>query len=110
MRTCETAVATARSGSATPVDLRGGTFTLTDVGYFGVDTAVPLVIPGEGAILSVGSIRKRPWVVRDELAVRWVTTLAVGVDQRMIDGELASRFLSTVGALLEDPLTLLSRG
>ncbi|MGN2641380.1 dihydrolipoamide acetyltransferase family protein [Nocardia takedensis] len=101
---------TARSGSATPVDLRGGTFTLTDVGYFGVDTAVPLVIPGEGAILSVGSIRKRPWVVRDELAVRWVTTLAVGVDQRMIDGELASRFLSTVGALLEDPLTLLSRG
>lgn len=100
---------TARAGNATPVDLRGGTFTLTNIGVFGVDTGVPLVNPGEGAILCVGSIRKRPWVVRDELAVRWVTTLGVSFDHRMIDGELAARFLATVGGLLEDPLTLLSR-
>lgn len=100
---------TARSGRATPVDLRGSTFTITNVGVFGVDAGVPLVNPGEAAILCLGSIRKRPWVFRDELAVRWVTTLGVSFDHRLIDGALASRFLATVASLLEDPLTLLSR-
>lgn len=100
---------TARAGRASPTDLRGGTFTITNVGVFGVDTGVPLVNPGEAAILCLGSIRKRPWVFRDELAVRWVTTLGISFDHRMIDGELASRFLSTTASLLEDPLTLLSR-
>lgn len=100
---------TARSGKATPVDLRGGTFTLTNVGVFGVDVGVPLVNPGESAILCLGAIRRRPWVVRDELAVRWVTTLGLSFDHRLIDGELAARFLATVGELLEDPLTLLGR-
>ncbi|MEV5651526.1 dihydrolipoamide acetyltransferase family protein [Nocardia sp. NPDC052254] len=99
----------ARAGSATPADLRGGTFTISNVGVFGVDTGVPLVNPGEGAILCLGSIRKRPWVYRDEPAIRWITTLGVSFDHRMIDGELGARFLSTVAALLEDPLTLLGR-
>ncbi|MFI6363551.1 dihydrolipoamide acetyltransferase family protein [Nocardia sp. NPDC050630] len=100
---------TARSGRATPTDLRGGTLTITNVGVFGVDAGVPLVNPGEAAILCLGSIRKRPWVFRDELAIRWVTTIGISFDHRMIDGELASRFLATVAGLLEDPLTLLSR-
>jgi pyruvate dehydrogenase E2 component (dihydrolipoamide acetyltransferase) len=100
---------TARSGSATPTDLRGGTFTISNVGVFGVDIGVPLVNPGEAAILCLGSIRKRPWVFGDELAVRWITTLGISFDHRMIDGELASRFLATVAGLLEDPLTLLGR-
>lgn len=100
---------TARSGAASPTDLRGGTFTITNVGVFGVDTGVPLVNPGEAAILCLGAIRKRPWVFRDELAIRWVTTLGISFDHRMIDGELASRFLATTATLLEDPLTLLSR-
>lgn len=99
----------ARAGSATPADLRGGTFTISNVGVFGVDVGVPLVNPGEAAILCLGSIRKRPWVYRDELAVRWVTTLGLSFDHRMIDGELGSRFLATIASLLEDPLTLLGR-
>ncbi|GAB2671513.1 dihydrolipoamide acetyltransferase family protein [Nocardia goodfellowii] len=100
---------TARSGNATPVDLRGGTFTISNVGVFGVDAGVPLVNPGEAAILCLGAIAKRPWVFRDELAVRWVTTLGLSFDHRMVDGELGARFLATVASLLEDPLTLLSR-
>ncbi|WP_434090503.1 dihydrolipoamide acetyltransferase family protein [Nocardia beijingensis] len=100
---------TARAGGATPAELRGGTFTITNVGVFGVDAGVPLVNPGEAAILCLGSIRQRPWVVRDEIAVRWVTTLGVSFDHRMVDGELAARFLATVAGFLEDPLTLLSR-
>lgn len=99
----------ARGGTATPADLTGGTFTISNVGVFGVDTGVPLVNPGEAAILCLGSIRKRPWVYRDEPAVRWVTTLGLSFDHRMIDGELGSRFLATVAALVEDPLALLSR-
>ncbi|MFD6464046.1 2-oxo acid dehydrogenase subunit E2, partial [Streptomyces roseolus] len=100
---------TARSGSATPVDLRGGSFTITNVGVFGVDIGVPLVNPGEAAILCLGSIARRPWVFRDEVAVRWVTTLGLSFDHRMVDGELGARFLATVAGLLEDPLALLSR-
>ncbi len=103
------AAETARSGNATPADLRGGTFTITNVGVFGVDSGVPLVNPGEAAILCLGSIRKRPWVFRDELAVRWVTTLGLSFDHRIVDGELAARFLATTAGFLEDPLTLLSR-
>ncbi|MGX1806588.1 dihydrolipoamide acetyltransferase family protein [Nocardia sp. NPDC055321] len=99
----------ARSGTATPADLTGGTLTISNVGVFGVDAGVPLVNPGEAAILCLGSIRKRPWVHRDEIAVRWVTTLGLSFDHRMIDGEQGSRFLSAVAALLEDPLTLLGR-
>ncbi|MGW4248511.1 dihydrolipoamide acetyltransferase family protein [Nocardia sp. NPDC004722] len=99
----------ARAGTSTPADLTGGTFTITNVGVFGVDSGVPLVNPGEAAILCLGSIRKRPWVHRDELAVRWVTSLGLSFDHRMIDGEQGSRFLASVAALLEDPLTLLGR-
>lgn len=100
---------TARAGRATPSDLRGGTFTISNVGVFGVDSGVPLVNPGEAAILCMGAITRRPWVFRDELAIRRVTTLTLSFDHRMIDGELAARFLSTVAGLLEDPLTLLGR-
>ncbi|WP_280451285.1 dihydrolipoamide acetyltransferase family protein, partial [Nocardia cyriacigeorgica] len=99
----------ARTGNAAPTDLRGGTFTISNVGVFGVDAGMPLVNPGEAAILCLGAITKRPWVVRDELAIRWVTTLTLSFDHRMIDGEQAAKFLATTAGLLEDPLTLLSR-
>ncbi|WP_280232533.1 dihydrolipoamide acetyltransferase family protein [Nocardia cyriacigeorgica] len=98
-----------RAGNAAPTDLRGGTFTISNVGVFGVDAGMPLVNPGEAAIVCLGAINRRPWVVREELAIRWVTTLTLSFDHRMIDGEQAARFLATVGGLLEDPLTLLSR-
>ncbi|MFI1915310.1 dihydrolipoamide acetyltransferase family protein [Nocardia sp. NPDC020380] len=103
------AAGTARSGTATPADLTGGTFTISNVGVFGVDAGVPMVNPGEAAILCLGSIRKRPWVHRDELAVRWVTTLGMSFDHRLIDGEQGSRFLASVAALLEDPMILLGK-
>ncbi|MBF6457309.1 dihydrolipoamide acetyltransferase family protein [Nocardia cyriacigeorgica] len=99
----------ARAGNAAPTDLRGGTFTISNVGVFGVDAGMPLVNPGEAAILCLGAITERPWVVRGELAIRWVTTLTLSFDHRMIDGEQAAKFLATTAGLLEDPLTLLSR-
>ncbi|WP_280399226.1 dihydrolipoamide acetyltransferase family protein [Nocardia carnea] len=100
---------TARDGRAGLPDLRGGTFTISNVGVFGVDSGIPLVNPGEAAILCVGAVDRRPWVFRGELAVRSVVTLTLSFDHRMIDGELAARFLAAVAGALEDPLTLLAR-
>ncbi len=100
-------VSTARDGRTTPADMAGGTFTITNVGTFGVDAGTPIVNPGEAGILCVGQIARRPWVVgsgRDErIEPRWVTTLAVSFDHRLVDGEQGSVFLSTVAQILTDP-------
>ncbi|KAF0958412.1 dihydrolipoamide acetyltransferase family protein [Rhodococcus sp. T7] len=100
--------ATARSGRAEPAQLTGGTVSITNVGVFGVDAGTPILSPGEAAILCLGSVGKRPWVHEDELAVRWVTTLSVSFDHRVVDGEQGSRFLSSVAAMLHDPASLLA--
>jgi len=93
----------ARSGKTPPADLAGGTFTITNVGVFGVDTGTPILNPGEAGILAVGAIKPMPWVVDGELAVRTVCQLALSFDHRLVDGEQGSRFLADVGALLSDP-------
>ena len=100
--------ATAREGRTQPADMAGGTMTITNVGVFGVDSGTPIINPGESAIVCFGAIRKQPWVVtdadgNDEVAIRHVTQLSVAFDHRLIDGELGSRFLSDVAAILEDP-------
>ncbi len=99
---------TARAGKTPPADLVGGTFTITNVGVFGVDTGTPILNPGEAAILAVGSIKEAPWVVDGALAVRTVCQLALSFDHRLVDGEQGSRFLADVGALLEDPAVALT--
>jgi pyruvate dehydrogenase E2 component (dihydrolipoamide acetyltransferase) len=96
---------TARAGRTSPADMSGGTITITNVGVFGVDTGTPILNPGESAILAFGAIREVPWVHRGRIRVRQVTQLGLSFDHRIIDGELGSRFLADVGALLEDPGT-----
>ncbi|EWS99989.1 branched-chain alpha-keto acid dehydrogenase subunit E2 [Intrasporangium oryzae NRRL B-24470] len=100
--------ATAREGRTQPAEMAGGTMTITNVGVFGVDSGTPIINPGESAIVCFGAIRKQPWVVtdadgNDEIAIRHVTQLAVSFDHRLIDGELGSRFLADLAAILEDP-------
>jgi 2-oxoisovalerate dehydrogenase E2 component (dihydrolipoyl transacylase) len=103
--------ATARSGKTQPPEMSGGTFTITNVGVFGVDAGTPIINPGESAILCFGAVRKQPWVVSteqgDEIAVRQVTQLALSFDHRHVDGEKGSRFLADVAAIMEDPATAL---
>ncbi|MEV0282697.1 dihydrolipoamide acetyltransferase family protein [Kribbella sp. NPDC050820] len=96
-------VATAREGKTSPADQAGGSFTITNVGVFGVDAGTPIINPGEAAILAFGAVRKQPWVVDDEIVPRWITTLALSFDHRMIDGEKGSTFLADVAGILEDP-------
>jgi pyruvate dehydrogenase E2 component (dihydrolipoamide acetyltransferase) len=95
--------ATAREGRTQPADMSGGTFTITNVGVFGVDAGTPILNPGESGILAVGAINKRPWVVGNRVRPRWVTTLALSFDHRVVDGEQGSRFLADVAGILEDP-------
>jgi pyruvate dehydrogenase E2 component (dihydrolipoamide acetyltransferase) len=95
--------ATAREGRTQPADMSGGTFTITNVGVFGVDAGTPILNPGESGILAVGAINKRPWVVGNRIRPRWVTTLALSFDHRVVDGEQGSRFLADLAGILEDP-------
>lgn len=94
---------TARDGHTTPAQMTGGTFTITNVGIFGVDTGTPIINPGESAILALGSIKDAPWVVDGALAVRKVCQLSLSFDHRVIDGQHGSQFLADVGGLLADP-------
>ncbi|HTJ71538.1 MAG TPA: dihydrolipoamide acetyltransferase family protein [Actinospica sp.] len=99
--------ATAREGKTPLADLTGGTITITNVGVFGVDTGTPILNPGEAAILAFGAIKLQPWVHEGEVKPRWVTTLALSFDHRLVDGELGSRFLREVARGLEDPAVAL---
>src|SRR5699024_1618600 len=100
-------VAVARSGRTAPEAMREGTFTITNVGVFGIDAGTPIINPGESAILALGSIVRRPWVVgtgaQERIEPRSVMTLAISFDHRLIDGATGSKFLATVGELLSDP-------
>ncbi|GAA1695761.1 dihydrolipoamide acetyltransferase family protein [Glycomyces endophyticus] len=94
---------TARDGKTTPADMAGGTFSISNVGVFGIDTGTPILPPGESAILVFGAVRPQPWVHEGEIAVRQVTTLGLSFDHRLIDGELGAQFLADVGAFLSHP-------
>ena len=100
--------AMARSGKTPPADQAGGTITITNVGVFGVDAGTPIINPGEAAILAFGQVRKKPWVVGDEIVPREITTLSVSADHRVVDGEIISKFLADVGRGLEDPTLMLA--
>jgi pyruvate dehydrogenase E2 component (dihydrolipoamide acetyltransferase) len=96
-------VGTAKDGRTAPADMVGGTFTITNVGVFGVDSGTPILPPGEAAILAFGAVRPMPWVHKGKVRVRDVTTLGLSFDHRIIDGELGSLFLRDVGSFLADP-------
>ncbi|MFJ8645381.1 dihydrolipoamide acetyltransferase family protein [Streptomyces sp. NPDC093546] len=101
-------VATAREGKTTPAAMQGGTVTITNVGVFGVDTGTPILNPGESAILAVGAIKLQPWVHKGKVKPRQVTTLALSFDHRLVDGELGSKVLADVAAILEQPKRLIT--
>jgi pyruvate dehydrogenase E2 component (dihydrolipoamide acetyltransferase) len=97
----------ARSGKLTPDEYKGGTFTVTNLGMFGVDSFTPIINPPESAILGVNRIQKKPVVVNDEIVIRPMMTLSLSFDHRLIDGSVAAQFLQRVKALLENPDLLL---
>ncbi|MFJ4201937.1 dihydrolipoamide acetyltransferase family protein [Streptomyces sviceus] len=101
-------VTTAKEGRTSPTAMQGGTVTITNVGVFGVDTGTPILPPGESAILAVGAIKLQPWVHKGKVKPRQVTTLALSFDHRLIDGELGSKALADMAAILEQPKKLIT--
>jgi 2-oxoisovalerate dehydrogenase E2 component (dihydrolipoyl transacylase) len=97
----------ARAGSLPVSELTGSTFTLNNYGVYGVDGSTPILNHPEAAMLGVGRIVKKPWVVDDELAVRHVTQLSFTFDHRVCDGGVAGGFLRYVADLVEEPARLL---
>ncbi|MBX9396468.1 2-oxo acid dehydrogenase subunit E2 [Streptomyces sp. TRM72054] len=97
----------ARTGTLTPADLTGGTFTLNNYGVFGVDGSTPIINHPEAAMLGVGRIVPKPWVHEGELAVRQVVQLSLTFDHRVCDGGTAGGFLRYVADCVEQPAVLL---
>ncbi len=98
---------TARDGKTQPAEMAGGTITVTNIGVFGMDTGTPILNPGEVAIVALGTIKQKPWVVDGEVRPRFVTTLGASFDHRVVDGDVASRFLADVASVIEEPALLL---
>ncbi|QJS10985.1 2-oxo acid dehydrogenase subunit E2 [Streptomyces argyrophyllae] len=97
----------ARTGTLTPGELTGGTFTLNNYGVFGVDGSTPIINHPEAAMLGVGRIVPKPWVHEGELAVRQVVQLSLTFDHRVCDGGTAGGFLRYVADRVEQPAVLL---
>ncbi len=93
----------ARAGKTAPSQMSGGTFSITNVGVFGVDAGTPILNPGEAGILALGAVRRQPWEYRGEIALRDVMTLSLSFDHRLVDGEQGAKFLRDVADILREP-------
>lgn len=98
-------VASHTDGAFSPERLTGGTFTLNNYGGFGVDGSAPILNHPEVAMLGIGRLMDKPWVVDGEIAVRTIVTLTLVFDHRACDGDVASGFLTTVARAVERPTT-----
>ena len=96
----------ARSGTAKPEELSGGTITVTNVGTFGAESGTPIINHPEAAILALGVIEPRPMVVDGRVEAVPAVTLSLSFDHRVLDGAEAGRALKALGALLESPFKL----
>jgi pyruvate dehydrogenase E2 component (dihydrolipoamide acetyltransferase) len=100
--------AAARAGELALAQLSGSTFTITNIGVFGVDAGTPILNPGEAGILAMGAVRRAPWEYEGEIALRDVMTLSLSFDHRLVDGEQGARVLTDLGALLSDPASAMA--
>ncbi|CAN5116569.1 dihydrolipoamide acetyltransferase family protein [soil metagenome] len=98
---------TARDGKTQPAEMSNGTITITNIGSYGMDTGTPIINPGEAGIVALGSIRQKPWVVDGQVLPRFVTTVGASFDHRIVDGDVASRFVADLASVLEEPALLL---
>lgn len=97
----------ARRSGLSVDEVTGGTFTVSNLGIYDIEVFTPIINPPECAILGVGKIIRKPWVVRDQVEVRPIATLSLSFDHRIIDGATAARFLQKIKETLERPQTLL---
>lgn len=97
----------AREGKLLPEDLEGGTFTISNLGMFGVDSFTAIINPPQSAILACGAIRKKPYFDGKEIIAAHLWNLTLSCDHRIIDGATAAKFMNTLVSFIEDPLNLI---
>jgi len=97
----------ARSGKLLPEEFQGGTFSISNLGMFGIKDFAAIVNPPQGCILAVGAGEQRPVVKDGALAVATVMSVTLSVDHRVVDGAVGAQFLSAFKPLIEDPVTML---
>jgi pyruvate dehydrogenase E2 component (dihydrolipoamide acetyltransferase) len=97
----------ARGNQLTLDDISGGTFTITNLGQYGIDAFTPIINPPEAAILGVGQLREQPVVLDGQIVPRSCLTLSLTLDHRIVDGAAAARFLQRVRELVEQPYLLI---
>jgi pyruvate dehydrogenase E2 component (dihydrolipoamide acetyltransferase) len=93
----------ARSGKLKAEEMQGGTFTITNLGNYGIDAFTPIINPPQCAILGMGRIQRQPVVSGNEIVIREQVTLSLTFDHRIVDGAPAARFLQTLVRLVENP-------
>jgi pyruvate dehydrogenase E2 component (dihydrolipoamide acetyltransferase) len=97
-----------RTGKLTPDDMKGSTFTLSAMGMFGLEEFYAIVNQPENAILAVGAIIDKPWVVNGQIVVRPIMNVGLTYDHRTIDGAEAGRFMQTLKLFIENPMLCLA--
>jgi pyruvate dehydrogenase E2 component (dihydrolipoamide acetyltransferase) len=97
----------ALAGTLSQTDLAQGTFTISNLGMFGVESFIAVINPPEAGILALGAIQSQPAVVEDRLVARWLMTATLSADHRVADGVAAARFLGQLRQSLENPAMLL---
>ncbi len=105
-------VAKAREGKLTPDEYSGGTFTISNLGMFGIDQFTAIINPPESGILAVSATKDEPVVIENEkgekeVAIKPMMNITLSADHRIIDGLLAAQAVAEIKALLEKPLRLL---
>ena len=100
--------ARARDRKLKPEEFQGGTFSVSNLGMFGIRSFSSIINPPQGAIMSVGAGEKRPVVRGDQLAIATVMTVTLTCDHRVVDGAVGARFLQAFKTLIEDPVTMLA--
>lgn len=97
----------ARKGRLQPEDMQGGTFTITNLGMFGIHDFIPIINPPEACILAVNAVIEKPVVVKGEVTVRPMSMIGLSADHRILNGADAARFLARIRELVENPCKLL---
>ena len=97
----------ARDGKLKPQEMSGGTFSVSNLGMFGVDSFSAVINPPEAAILAVGAMRQEAVVVDGEVAVRNRISLELSVDHRAVDGAVGAAYLKDLAEILEEPMRII---
>jgi len=100
-------VTQAQDGTLTPDQYQGGTFSISNLGMYGVKNFQAIINPPQGCILAVGKIEKKPVVKNDEITIASIMSATLSVDHRVVDGAIGAQFLNSIKTLIEDPLGML---